>query len=34
VPAEKLNDPAFDLLTCLGFSKKDIEAANTMSAVR
>ncbi|MEM6500057.1 MAG: vitamin B12-dependent ribonucleotide reductase, partial [Pseudomonadota bacterium] len=29
VPAEKLNDPAFDLLTFLGFSKADIEAANT-----
>ena len=28
VPAEKLNDPAFDLLTHLGFTKKDIEAAN------
>ena len=28
VPADKLNDPAFDLLTALGFSKKDIEAAN------
>ncbi len=28
VPADKLDDPAFDLLTYLGFSKKDIEAAN------
>ncbi len=28
VPADKLNDPAFDLLTHIGFSKKDIEAAN------
>ena len=28
VPAEKLNDPAFELLAFLGFSKKDIEAAN------
>ena len=28
IPAEKLNDPGFDLLTHLGFSKKDIEAAN------
>ncbi len=28
VPADKLKDPAFDLLTALGFSKKDIEAAN------
>ena len=28
VPAEKLNDPSFDLLTHLGFSKADIEAAN------
>ncbi len=28
VPAEKLNDPAFELLPFLGFSKKDIEAAN------
>ena len=28
VTAEQLNDPAFDLLTHLGFSKKDIEAAN------
>ena len=29
VPEEKLSDPAFDLLTHLGFSKKEIEAANT-----
>ena len=28
VPAERLNDPAFDLLTFLGFSKKNIEDAN------
>ena len=28
VPAEKLNDPSFDLLVHLGFSKADIEAAN------
>ncbi|HEX5599011.1 MAG TPA: vitamin B12-dependent ribonucleotide reductase, partial [Hyphomicrobiaceae bacterium] len=28
IPAEKLNEPNFDLLTHLGFSKKDIEAAN------
>jgi ribonucleoside-diphosphate reductase alpha chain len=28
VPAEKLLDPTFDLLTFLGFTKKDIEAAN------
>ena len=28
VPADKIKDPAFDLLTALGFSKKDIEAAN------
>jgi ribonucleoside-diphosphate reductase alpha chain len=28
VPAERLNDPAFDLLSHLGFSKKDIEDAN------
>ncbi len=28
IPAEKLNDPTFDLLKSLGFSKKDIEAAN------
>ncbi len=29
VPAEKLDDPTFDLLSYLGFSKADIEAANT-----
>jgi ribonucleoside-diphosphate reductase alpha chain len=29
VPADKLDDPAFDILTFLGFSKADIEAANT-----
>ena len=29
VPAEKLDDPAFDLLSFLGFSKAEIEAANT-----
>ncbi len=29
VPEEKLADPAFDLLVHLGFSKEDIEAANT-----
>jgi ribonucleoside-diphosphate reductase alpha chain len=29
VPAEKLEDPAFDLLIHLGFSKAEIEAANT-----
>ncbi len=29
VPEEKLSDPAFDLLTHLGFSRKEIEAANT-----
>ncbi|WP_425087284.1 vitamin B12-dependent ribonucleotide reductase [Stappia sp.] len=29
VPAEKLDDPDFDLLTHLGYSKADIEAANT-----
>ncbi len=29
VPEEKLSDPAFDLLVHLGFSKADIEAANT-----
>ncbi|HVV94400.1 MAG TPA: vitamin B12-dependent ribonucleotide reductase, partial [Hyphomicrobiales bacterium] len=29
VPAEKLDDPAFDLLSFLGFSKADIEVANT-----
>ena len=28
IPAEKLNDPSFDLLIHLGFSKRDIEAAN------
>ncbi|MFN0217581.1 MAG: vitamin B12-dependent ribonucleotide reductase [Hyphomicrobium sp.] len=28
VPADKLADPAFDLLAHLGFSKRDIEAAN------
>jgi ribonucleoside-diphosphate reductase alpha chain len=28
VPAERLNDPTFDLLTHLGFSKKEIEDAN------
>ena len=28
LPAEKLNDPSFDLLRHLGFSRKDIEAAN------
>jgi len=28
IPALKLNDPTFDLLRHLGFSKKDIEAAN------
>ena len=28
IPAEKLNDQSFDLLTHLGFSKKDIEVAN------
>ncbi|WP_306118221.1 MULTISPECIES: vitamin B12-dependent ribonucleotide reductase [unclassified Roseitalea] len=28
VPEERLNDPTFDLLAHLGFSKKDIEAAN------
>ncbi len=28
VPSEKLDDPSFDLLTHLGFSKADIEAAN------
>ncbi|TVR12234.1 MAG: adenosylcobalamin-dependent ribonucleoside-diphosphate reductase, partial [Salinarimonadaceae bacterium] len=28
VPAEKLNDPSFELLAHLGFSKKDVEAAN------
>ncbi|MDE1934600.1 vitamin B12-dependent ribonucleotide reductase, partial [Bradyrhizobium sp.] len=29
VPEEKLSDPAFDLLAHLGYSKKEIEAANT-----
>ncbi|MGA0531214.1 vitamin B12-dependent ribonucleotide reductase [Hansschlegelia sp. KR7-227] len=29
VPAEKLDDPSFDLLAHLGFSKAEIEAANT-----
>jgi len=28
VPGERLSDPAFDLLTHLGFSKKEIEEAN------
>ncbi|MYK32567.1 MAG: vitamin B12-dependent ribonucleotide reductase, partial [Boseongicola sp. SB0670_bin_30] len=28
IPPEKLNDPEFDLLRSLGFSKSDIEAAN------
>ncbi|WP_113913252.1 vitamin B12-dependent ribonucleotide reductase [Roseovarius dicentrarchi] len=28
IPAEKLNDPAFDLLAHLGYSRADIEAAN------
>jgi len=28
IPAEKLNDPAFEVLPHLGFSKADIEAAN------
>src|SRR5688572_3898763 len=28
VAADKIKDPAFDLLTALGFTKKDIEAAN------
>ncbi|MAY85729.1 MAG: ribonucleoside-diphosphate reductase, adenosylcobalamin-dependent [Pseudooceanicola sp.] len=28
IPAEKLNDPTFDLLKSLGYSRKDIEAAN------
>ena len=28
IPAEKLTDPSFDLLRHLGFSRKDIEAAN------
>jgi len=29
VPAEKLSDPSFDLLQFLGFSKAEIQAANT-----
>nr|WP_319948741.1 vitamin B12-dependent ribonucleotide reductase [uncultured Shimia sp.] len=28
IPTEKLNDPSFDLLTHLGFTRKDIDAAN------
>jgi ribonucleoside-diphosphate reductase alpha chain len=28
IPTEKLNDPTFDLLAHLGYSKRDIEAAN------
>ncbi len=28
IPAEKLNDPSFDLLRHLGFSRREIEAAN------
>ncbi len=28
IPVEKLNDPTFDLLRHLGYTKKDIEAAN------
>ncbi len=28
IPADKLNDPTFDLLKSLGFSKADIDAAN------
>ena len=28
IPADKLNDPSFELLAHLGFTKKDIEAAN------
>jgi ribonucleoside-diphosphate reductase alpha chain len=28
IPAEQLNDPAFDVLAHLGFSKQDIDAAN------
>ena len=28
IPADKINEPGFDLLTHLGFSKADIEAAN------
>ncbi|MBA5776936.1 vitamin B12-dependent ribonucleotide reductase [Stappia sp. F7233] len=29
VPADKLNDPEFDLLSFLGFTKGEVEAANT-----
>ncbi|MCJ2035155.1 vitamin B12-dependent ribonucleotide reductase [Methylobacterium sp. J-068] len=29
VPAEKLSDPTFEILPFLGYSRKDIEAANT-----
>ncbi|MFQ6551990.1 vitamin B12-dependent ribonucleotide reductase [Aestuariibius insulae] len=29
IPADKLNDPTFDLLGSLGFAKADIEAANS-----
>ncbi|KQP22315.1 ribonucleotide-diphosphate reductase subunit alpha [Methylobacterium sp. Leaf102] len=29
VPADKLSDPTFEILPFLGYSKKDIEAANT-----
>ncbi len=32
VPAERLADPSFELLSFLGFSKADIEAANITSA--
>jgi ribonucleoside-diphosphate reductase alpha chain len=28
VPADKLNDPAFDIFAHMGFSKKDVDAAN------
>ncbi|MEP3635497.1 MAG: vitamin B12-dependent ribonucleotide reductase [Shimia thalassica] len=28
IPTEKLNDPSFDLLSHLGFTRKDIDAAN------
>ncbi len=28
IPTDKLNDPSFDLLKSLGFSRRDIEAAN------
>jgi ribonucleoside-diphosphate reductase alpha chain len=28
IPAEKLNDPTFDLLASLGYSRREIEAAN------